>query len=194
MNATLNVLAQRSPTRSERFDQKNLQEACQDNITRRSHLARFFPYKLHDRGQPALAANLHELREQPDQQGRVRRAGQAVAHKQWNLWRPALIAEAELTMQQRDGHGIDVLRSGRLATRHPEAIRREAQGKVTLLKLDRLVSVDRAAARAVEDHALEGLPAFRATNTPRTCAADDFRERGMRSAECDNLRAWIDHG
>src|ERR1700688_3360654 len=96
-------------------------------------------------------------------------------------------------MEQRDGHGIDVLRRRRIEARHGEAIRRGDQDKVTLLEVDRRVSVDREMARTVEDHAVEGLPGFRAANTPRTCAADDLRERGARLEQRDNLRERVDH-
>jgi hypothetical protein len=57
---------------AEGFDEKNLQEARQDDVTGGPRFVGFLAYELNEGGQPALAADVHELREKRNQQGRVR--------------------------------------------------------------------------------------------------------------------------
>lgn len=49
---------------TEGFDEKNLQKSCQDELTGRALRAGFFSYELHEGGQPFLAADMHEFREE----------------------------------------------------------------------------------------------------------------------------------
>jgi hypothetical protein len=77
---------------SESLDEKNLKETRQDDITRGPQLTRFLYYKLHDGSQPPLAANVHELRKERNQQRCVRRTKHAVTNQQSNVRRPALNA------------------------------------------------------------------------------------------------------
>ena len=97
--------------RSEGFDEKNLQKACEDDIPRRPQLAGFFAHELHEGGQPPLTANVDELRQERNQQGRVRRTKCAVANQQSYVGLPVLNADSELAMgQQCNGYGLEVIR------------------------------------------------------------------------------------
>ena len=130
--------------RSEGFDEKNLQKACEDDIPRRPQLAGFFAHELHEGGQPPLTANVDELRQERNQQGRVRRTKCAVANQQSYVGLPVLNADSELAMgQQCNGYGLEVIRRRRLQARHRETIGRGNQDEVVRLERDRLVSVDR---------------------------------------------------
>src|SRR5580698_4691265 len=101
---------------SEGFDEENLQEASQDDITRGPQRARFVYYELHNGGQSCLAANVHELWEERNQQGRVGRAKDAMTHQQSNVRRTALVATSYFAVKKRDSGRIDILASGRLET------------------------------------------------------------------------------
>jgi hypothetical protein len=108
--------ARRRRRRSKGFDEQHLQQTRQDDITRGPQLARLFSYQLHEGGEPALTANVHELRQQRDQQSRVRRTKDAVADQQTNIRRAALNAVSDFAVGQRDGRGIDVRGCRRLET------------------------------------------------------------------------------
>ena len=72
-------------------------------------------------------------------------------------------------------------------------MRRGDQHEVARLQRHRLAPVDREAARAVEDHAIERPPGFGAAHAPGTGAADDFGERRLRLEQRDHLGERINH-
>jgi hypothetical protein len=84
---------------SEGLNEKYLEEARQDDIARGPLLAGLFHHQLHEGGQPTLLANVDEFWEKRNQQGRIRRAKDAIAHQQANVGRTLLNAVPRFTVE-----------------------------------------------------------------------------------------------
>ena len=177
---------------SECFDEKHLEEARQNGIARGPLLAGLVHHQLHEDGQPVLAANVDEFWEKRNQQGRIRRAKDAIAHQQTNVGRAAWNAMPRFTVEEGDGRWIDRIRCWRFETGHGEAVRRRDQDKVSRLEREQLLA-DLEAARPVEDHAVEGPSRFRTANSPSARAADDFGELGSRVKQRDHFGKRVDN-
>ena len=83
--------------RTERFDEKNLEEAGEDDLARRPLFAELVSHELHEGGESRLAAHMDELEKQRHQQAGVGGAEAAVAHQHPQVGRAVLVADPEFT-------------------------------------------------------------------------------------------------
>jgi hypothetical protein len=102
-------------------------------------------------------------------------------------------AESEFTVAQRDGRQRLDARWWRFEAGHGDAVGGWNQDEVARQQLDRLVSVDRDTAPAVEDHAIERLAGIRAANAPGARAEHEFGEPGTRLQQRHDFGQRIDH-
>jgi hypothetical protein len=145
----------RSPRRGpEGFDEKYLQQASQDDLTRGPPLAGLLSHELNEGTEPLLAANVHESREERNEERRIRGTEGAIADQHANVMLAALNAVSEFAIGQRDGQRVDVRRR-RLEAGRREVARRRDQNEVARLERHRLVAGGRETARTFEDHAVE---------------------------------------
>ena len=87
---------------AQRFNEKNFQQTLENDLARRSLGPRLLTHELYERRQALLAPNTHQLRQQGDQQRRIRRAEYTVTHEEADIRRSAQGTQTEFSIRQPD--------------------------------------------------------------------------------------------
>lgn len=176
---------------SQSLDQQYLQQPFQHQFAGRPALPCFLADQLHQRRESGLVANDNHIRQEGNEQGRVRRAETAMPYAHAHIRRPFEAADTEMAAAQLRRN-----RGGQIGRCVDALVDKVAHGRheheITGLEDERLMSSKRYAATPLKDCAVEWFARGLPMNSPGASAFYQFGKACGRLQQRDDFGKGID--